>query len=72
MGIFKNICLCALLCGYLGIHNGHLAFFENGKLTEVLPYPAELYSLTDQEALEKGIPYDTPLEKQRIIEDYLS
>ena len=72
MGIFQNICLSLLLWGYLGISNGHLAFFEAGKPVDVLPYPAEGFSFSDQETLKKGIPYDTPLEKQQITEDYLS
>ena len=72
MRIFTTFCLCLLLCGYLGLHNGHLTLFEADKPMQIFPYAAENYSPADQAILQKGIPYTTPLEKQRILEDYLS
>jgi hypothetical protein len=62
----------AVFVGYLGISNGHLALFEENRPVQVFPYAVENYSYADQEALKKGIPYHTSLEKQRILEDYLS
>lgn len=72
MNTMQKICLSLLLCGYLGICNGHLALFENGKAVEIFPYSADRYPPADQDALRDGIPYSTPLEKQRILENYLS
>ncbi len=72
MKTFQKLCLCLLLGGFLGIYNGHLAIFETGKPTQVFPYAAENYPPCDQAALQQGIPYGTPLEKQRILEDFLS
>lgn len=72
MKAFKKLCLCLILCGYLGIHNGYLALFESGRPVEVFPYSAKVYPPADKAALQRGIPYSTPLEKQRILEDFLS
>ncbi len=72
MKTFQRICLCVLLGGFLGVQNGHLALFEDRRPVEIFPYAAEHYSPTDQDALKQGIPYENPLEKQRILEDFLS
>ena len=72
MKVFRSIFLGLLLCGYLGIHNGYVALFEDSRAVKIYPYKAENYSPVDQAALKKGIPYGTALEKQRILEDYLS
>ena len=72
MRILRKFCLCLLLLGYLGICKGHLALFENGNPVEIFPYAAQDYSPKDQAKLRQGIPYKTPSEKQRILEDFLS
>lgn len=63
-----------LLMGYLGLHNGYLALFEDGSSEPslILPYKAELYPQADQEALKQGIPYETQEELTRLLEDFLS
>ena len=72
MRVLRKFCLCLLLGGYLGLYNGHLALFESGQPVEIFPYAAESYSPVDRSLLTEGIPYETPLEKQRILEDFLS
>ena len=72
MKTFQRICLCLLLGGFLGIQNGQLALFEDCKPVKIFPYAAENYPPADQNALKRGISYKTPLEKQRILEDFLS
>ncbi len=57
---------------YLGIHNGHLAIFEDGKPLAVLPYRAEVYSQEDQDALRQGIPFENEKELCALLEDFLS
>ena len=68
----KAVGICLLLGGFLGVHNGHLALFEDNRPVQVFPYAVQDYSPTDQVALTKGIPFSTSQEKQRILEDYLS
>lgn len=61
-----------LVLGYLGLHKGYLALFEEGKPVMILPYKAEMYSSEDQLTLKKGIPYETEEELTRLLEDFLS
>ena len=62
------------LVGYLGLHNGYLALFEDGGVQPVLvlPYKAETYSSEDRASLQQGIAYNTQEELTRLLEDFLS
>lgn len=65
----------ALIFGFLlGISDGYIALWKDGteEPLQVFPYHARLLPLADQQALEKGIPIDTPEELNRLMEDYLS
>lgn len=67
-----SLVICTIC--YLGIHNGYLALFDSavsGPLM-ILPYHAQLYPETDQQALKKGIVYNSPEELSRLLEDFLS
>lgn len=69
----KKALLLALIC-YLGVHNGHLALFDE-KAPEpllVFPYRIEAFSQKDQAALKNGIPYLNNAELTHILEDFLS
>lgn len=72
----KALCfLCLfLLAGYIGIHNGKIAIWEDGsdKPSKVLPYSAQMLPKEDQEALKKGIPFDSLQDLGRLVQDYLS
>ena len=70
----KHLACLLLLMGYLGLHNGYLALFENGSSepSMILPYKAELYPKADRQALENGIPYENQQELTRLLEDFLS
>ena len=68
----RHICCLLLLLGYLGLHKGYLALFEEGKPVMILPYKALMYSQEDQQALQKGIPYESEEELTRLLEDFLS
>ena len=72
----KKRILSMILCAvcYLGVHNGYLALFDSavsGPLM-ILPYPVKIYPPADQEALQKGIVYNSPQELTRLLEDFLS
>lgn len=69
----KQLLLFLLAC-YLGIHNGHLALFDEGSDDPllILPHRAEMYSQADQQKLARGIYYESPQELTRILEDFLS
>ena len=69
----KQLLLFLLAC-YLGIHNGHLALFDESSEDPLLifPHKAEMYSDADQKKLAQGIFYDSPEELTRILEDFLS
>ena len=63
-----------VIIGYLGIHNGYLALYDAEQTSPllILPYRSELYPQEDQNALQKGIPYQTQDELTRLLEDFLS
>lgn len=66
-------CAAAMLCCYLGIHQGYLALWQqpDSQPDRVFPYRASLFPAKDQAALEKGIPYSSASELSRLLEDYL-
>jgi hypothetical protein len=63
-----------ILTLYLGIHNGHLALWDDAHTDpiRVLPYAAELFPEADRQALEDGIPILSRRELTKVLEDYLS
>ena len=68
--------MCQLLIvGFLlGVQNGLVALWEDGKAEpiRVFPYQASNLPLKDQQALEAGIHLDNKLQLIKLIEDYLS
>lgn len=70
-----TILYCVTLLGFLlGIHNGRIALWEDGKQApvKVFPYSANMLPKKDRQALEKGIHFDSKQELVERIEDYLS
>ena len=66
---------CMLLLSFLlGIKNGKIALWKDNdpEPVQVFPYRASLLPLKDQEALKKGIRFDTLEELKNLLEDYLS
>ena len=66
--------MCLLFGFLLGVHNGNVALWEDGKADpiRVFPYSASNLPTADRQALEKGIHLDNKLQLIRLIEDYLS
>ena len=65
----------ALIFGFLlGIHNGHIALWEDGTKNpiRIFPYSASSLPAADQKALEKGIPFESTTDLIQRLEDYLS
>lgn len=63
-----------LLCGYLGIYNGHLAIWyqDDPEPTAIFPYRETHYPDADRAALKKRIPFSDQKELTTLLEDYLS
>ena len=70
----RNQLLLFLLACYLGIHNGHLALFDEQSTAPllILPHTVQMFSAEDQQKLAQGIEFDSPQELSRILEDFLS
>jgi len=73
----KNLTIlyCITILGFLlGIHNGRIALWEDGKTNpvRVFPYSASMLPEQDRKALEKGIHFDSKQELIERMEDYLS
>ena len=69
------ILYCITVLGFLlGIHNGRVAVWQDGKKDpiKVFPYSASLLPKQDRELLEKGLHFDTKEQLIKRIEDYLS
>ena len=66
--------MCLIFGFLLGIQDGNVALWEDGKANpiRVFPYSANNLPPADREALEKGIHLDNKLQLIRLIEDYLS
>ena len=68
--------MCQLLAfGFLlGVQNGLVALWEDGKAEPIRVFPYQVSNLPqkDQQALERGIHLDNKLQLIRLIEDYLS
>ena len=70
----KSCFAVLLLCGWLGIYQGQLALWHAGDPLPVRIFQRtpDIYPEADQKALEKGIPFATESELNRLLEDYLS
>ena len=70
----KRCILSLLLLGYLGLQGSHLALWYDGqdRPAQVYAYRAEAFPPEDQEKLRAGIPFQTPMQLQTLLEDYLS
>lgn len=74
MQINKSLRIAVLLLGLLGIYNGKLAIYHNGKNVPnvVLPYSAEIFTNEDQSALKDGIYFEDQVQLSSLLEDFLS
>lgn len=70
----RKMFVLALILGILGIWNGHLALLQPGQEepVTVFPYRVSMFPSGDQDALQKGIPYQNRWELSRLLEDFLS
>ena len=69
------ILYCITAVGFLlGIHNGRIALWEDGKENpiKVFPYSAAMLPEKDHSALKKGIRFKSKQELLERMEDYLS
>ena len=66
--------MCLIFGFLLGIQDGNVALWEDGKANpiRVFPYSANNLPPADRKALEKGIHLDSKLQLIQLIEDYLS
>ena len=66
--------MCLIFGFLLGVKNGNVALWEDGKPDpiRVFPYSANNLPPADRQALEKGIHLDSKLQLIQLIEDYLS
>ena len=71
---FRVYFLTILLGFILGIHDGHIALWEDAAAApvEIFPYRAEMLPISDQQALEKGIHISNQQDLNQLLEDYLS
>ncbi len=69
--IFQFLLVLSL---YLGIKNGFLALWEDGKRQPIQVYPVQVSTLptTDQDYLQRGIHINSKAELVSLLEDYLS
>ena len=64
-----------LILGFiLGVHEGKVALWMDGKKTpiRVFPYSASSLPEEDQRKLEQGVHFDSIRELKRFVEDYMS
>ena len=59
MKIFPKLALTVLLGLQLGLSEGYLAIFRDGKTEQRLPYSQEVFTEADREKLARGIPFST-------------
>lgn len=72
MKIFPKLVLTALLGLQLGLSEGYLAIFRNGKPEQMLPYSQEVFTENDREKLTRGIPFSSEQELNQLLEDFTS
>lgn len=58
----------------LGVHNGYIALWTEGRpdSVRVFPYRASMLPEQDRRLLEAGIPIENESRLHRLLEDYLS
>ena len=67
--------MCVLLLSfYLGLYEGNLVIWEDGRKTPtmILPYKATLFPQEDQNRLKEGIPFESHDELYGLLEDFIS
>ena len=70
-----NYLLIAVTFSFLlGVHKGNIALWKHGNPEPVEIYPVQsmMLPISDQQALEAGIPIKNVDELTRLLEDYLS
>ena len=74
MSISRMISAVLLLGFLLGIHEGYVALWEDGKAepVEIYPYRAQYLPEADRQALEEGIRPQNERALQQLLEDFLS
>ena len=72
MGIYRKYAAITLLALHLGLSEGYLAIFRNGKPEQLLPYCQEVFTESDRAKLRQGIPFSTDRELSRLLEDFTS
>ena len=73
--IIRQFLPAVLVLGFLlGIHEGYIALWEDGKTepVEIYPYRAQYLPEADQRALERGIRPRDGGQLQQLLEDFLS
>ena len=73
--IMRRLLPAVLVLGFLlGIHEGYIALWEDGKTepAEIYPYRAQYLPEADQRALERGIRPKDEGQLQQLLEDFLS
>ena len=68
------LCLGLMFGFLLGIQNGYVALWEDGKADPIRVFPDSASNLppADRQSLEQGIHLDSKLQLVQLIEDYLS
>lgn len=74
MGFYRIRATLLLAVLYLGVSNGYLAIYESkgAQPLQILPYPVSAYPQADQNALARGIPFDTREQLNKLLEDFTS
>ena len=70
--MIRPVIVCAMLCLYLGVQDGHLALMDGEDPAYIFPYRAELYTETDRALLQQGIPLPGDEDIAAALEDYFS
>lgn len=66
---------CILVIGFiLGVRNGYIALWQEGKAdpVKIFPYRASMLPEDDQKALKNGIRIPESSELERLLQDYMS
>ncbi len=71
----RKLAAAILLAGFLlGVKDGYVALWKDGKAdpVRVFPYSVSALPKADQAALEQGIHIDSASDLTQLLEDYLS
>ena len=71
---YRQFYLTLILGFILGIYRGNIALWKTGHVepSHVFPYRADTLPSDIRQALESGIPIETPEELEDLAENYLS